>query len=95
MRPEKPHNTDDDLAFMSPRLREMLRRIAHADRRLEGQELIWLIENRLQGRLVYTESHSITPLASLNDLPAPLIEKAILVQRDVSGSDKDSEPPNA
>lgn len=78
MNSEKPDNTDDILSFFSPRLQEILRRLAYLERRDERQELVWLIEARAHGRLLYSENKDVSPIIPLDDLPAPLIERISL-----------------
>lgn len=58
------------LQFLSPRLREILKRVAAADRREVLQELAWLIEGYAKGKLRDAgDTSPVTPRVSLNDLP--------------------------
>ncbi len=60
------------LEFLSPRLRELLRRLAKGDRRDELQELAWLIENYAFGRLRDAGDTSAIPRVRIEGLPGPV-----------------------
>ena len=66
----RPSNIDEVLAFLSPRLKEMLLRCAKADRREALPELGYLIEEYAVGRLRRAgEDATITPRIALEGLP--------------------------
>jgi len=70
------------LQFLSPRLREILRRVAEADRRDALQELAWLIEGYAKGKLQDAgDSLPATPRVSLNDLPNVKLVEQVRVRQ--------------
>lgn len=70
-----PNAIGDPLDFLSPRLREILRRLAKTDRRDEIQELVWILEAFARGRLRDQGDENVSPRILLNDLPeTPQIE---------------------
>ena len=70
-----PNGLVDPLDFLSSRLREILRRLAKADRRDEIQELIWIVEAFARGRLRDQGDDNVNPRILLNDLPElPVVE---------------------
>ena len=95
MSSEKPDNADDILTFFSPRLQEILRRLAYWERRDERQELVWLIEARARGLLLYAEHPGVNPIIPLDDLPAPLIERISLQRTPSTAPAKAPTPPPA
>lgn len=65
----------DPLDFLSVRLREILRRLAKADRRDEIQEMVWILEAYASGRLRDLGDDRSNPRIVLNGLPeVPLVE---------------------
>lgn len=73
MNGSKPEEMNDPLSFFSPRLREMLRRLARRDRRTDLEELAFLIEARARGQHRDHGDEMINPPISLESLPAPLV----------------------
>lgn len=92
MNDPKQADIDDILSFLSPRLREILRRLAYCERRSELQELISLIEARALGKLLYNEGRDITPIIPLNDLPSAVVDR-VIVQRTDPSFDREHAPP--
>src|SRR5436190_16273052 len=60
---------DKALGFLGPRLREMLSRLAKADRWDEVQELAWIIEAYARGRLKDQGDDAAIPRVPVTDLP--------------------------
>jgi hypothetical protein len=81
------------LENFSPRLREVLRRLAYRERRTELQELVWLIESRAFGHLLYNEWRESSPLIPLDDLPPPLVELATLQRKTNANPEASGKPP--
>lgn len=71
----------DPLDFLSPRLREILRRLAKSDRRDEIQELVWILEAFARGRLRDQGDVQITPRVSLDGLPETVLVEMTRVRR--------------
>lgn len=87
---------EDDLAFLDPRVRELLRRLARADRRDELQELATLIEDAARTRASGAKDNPLSPAISLEGLPeVRLVEKVFVRPGAPRAGDKDAPPPGA
>lgn len=89
---KQPEITVDPLEFLSPRLREILRRLAQVDRREGLQELAWLIEGYAKGRLRDSGDDPATPRVPLNDLPPARLVEDTRVRR-VPAQAAEIDPP--
>ena len=81
MNNEKQPEIRDPLEFLSLRLREILRRLAKADRRDDLQELAWLIEGYAKGRLRDTGDETATPRVPLDRLPDVVLVENVRVRQ--------------
>jgi hypothetical protein len=84
----------DPLGFMSPRLREILDRLANHDRRTPMQELAALIEGRAYGHMPWIEGPDIKPVISVTNLPEAVgIEARLEPQIPPGGPGKEHTAP--
>jgi len=83
----RPSDIEEVLEFLSPRLREILRRLAKRDRRDPLQELAFIIEDYAEGELVRRGDKPAIPRVSLTDLPEVQLVESVRVRR--------VRPPNA
>lgn len=82
MSTEKQHDESSQaLDFLSPRLREILRRLAKRDRRDDVQELVWIIEGYAKGQLQDHGDSPASPRIPLEGLPEVHYPQKILVTR--------------
>lgn len=82
MSSEKQHDEfSTTLDFLSPRLRELLKRLAKRDRREPLQQLAWYIEEDANGRLKYYRDETATPRIPLDGLPEVHYPQKLEVRR--------------
>jgi hypothetical protein len=87
-----PDISPDPLEFLSPKLRELLRRLARRDRRSEIEEIAYLIEARAYGQHRDTGDERVNPPIPLDGLPAPIAEKASAIRISQAGPSSSSMP---